>query len=511
MKLAPTLMVQGTASSVGKSLLCAALCRFFWREGLRVAPFKSQNMALNSAVTPDDLEIGRAQAVQAEACGLLPSVEMNPILIKPTAEHRSQLILRGVAQGHLEAQDYYRDHDNLWRIVADTLDGWRDRGDTDVLVLEGAGSPVELNLMARDVVNLRPLRHLDGRFVLVGDIDRGGIYAQLAGTWPLLPPEDRARSLGAIVNRFRGDLALFPNPTEWLAPHAPGLPVLGTIPLRRDLQPEEEDGLTLTDEDRGTGDTIAWIRFPHAANLTDCQPWWTDTGIRTRWTSDANVIANAKVVILPGSKNTIADLRWLRANGLDRVIQSAASRGTLIIGLCGGYQMLGEKLSDPTGFAGDKGEEPGLGLLPVVTTFAAQKIIRQVTAECSGQSWTAYEIHMGRTEPTTPKSATPSAHNDSTIARHASAHEPLHNVFDHATPTTPRPEGIRRANIWGTYLHGWFESPEVRQQVARAAHLTTHRAHPIPWADQRQFLYTQMADHLAAHMDLEPIKSYLSL
>jgi adenosylcobyric acid synthase len=488
--------VLGTASGVGKSWITIALCAWLRRQSVRVAPFKAQNMSNNAWATLDGREMARAQAVQAEACGLLPSVEMNPILIKPTAEHRSQLILQGVAQGHLEAQEYYRDHDRLWRIVADTLDGWRERGDTDVLVLEGAGSPVELNLMVRDVVNLRPLRHLDGRFVLVGDIDRGGIYAQLAGTWNLLPPEDRARSLGAIVNRFRGDLALFPDPSSWLTPHAPGLPVLGTVPLRRDLQPEEEDGLTASDEDRGTGDTIAWIRFPHAANLTDCQPWWTDTGIRTRWTSDAEVIATAKVIVLPGSKNTIADLRWLRAQGLDRVIQSAAARGTLIIGLCGGYQMLGESLSDPAGLAGDKGEEPGLSLLPVVTTFAAQKIVRQVTAECETRRWTAYEIHMGRTEPTAPI-------------------DPLHHVFDTSisppTSSVPRPEGIRRGNIWATYLHGWFESLEIRQQVARAANITTHRAHPTPWADQRQSLYTQMADHLAAHIDLNAVRQYLGL
>jgi adenosylcobyric acid synthase len=484
--------VLGTSSGAGKSWMTIALCAWLRQQGVRVAPFKAQNMSNNAWATLDGREMARAQAVQAEACGLPPSVEMNPILIKPTAENRSQLILRGVAQGHVEAQEYYRDFDRLWRIVADTLDGWRER--CDVLVLEGAGSPVELNLMARDLVNLRPLRHLDGRFVLVGDIDRGGIYAQLAGTWALLPPEDRARSLGAIVNRFRGDLALFPDPSAWLTPHAAGLPVLGTVPLRRDLQPEEEDGLTSADEDRGSGDTIAWIRFPHAANLTDCQPWWDDTGVRTRWTAEADVIAGARAIILPGSKNTLADLRWLRTRGLDRTIQAAAARGTLIIGLCGGYQMLGEKLSDPAGLAGDKGDEPGLRLLPVATTFVAEKIVRQVTAVCESRRWTAYEIHMGRSEATSEAS-------------------PLHTIFDSPQiGTTPaRPEGIRRANIWGTYLHGWFEAPEVRRQVARAAGIHAHRAHPTPWAEQRQSIYAQMAAHLAAHVDLSGIRQYLDL
>ncbi|MGC4072385.1 MAG: hypothetical protein QM760_07695 [Nibricoccus sp.] len=241
---------------------------------------------------------------------------------------------------------------------------------------------------------------------------------------------------------------------------------------------------------------MAWVRFPHTANLTDCQPWWSDTGVRTRWTADAAVLASAKVIILPGSKNTLADLRWLRAKGLDQVIRSAAARGTLIIGLCGGYQMLGEKLSDPAGLAGDSGEEPGLGLLPITTKFAAEKIVRQITAECDGRRWTAYEIHMGRTEPTAPT-------------------EPLHYVFDTAStsrrPSTPRPEGTRRENIWGTYLHGWFESPEVRRLIACDAAITSHRAAPTLWSEHRQSIYRGMAAHLAASIDLTSIKRYLAL
>lgn len=188
--------------------------------------------------------------------------------------------------------------------------------------MEGAGSPVELNLMDRDLVNLRPVRHLDGRWILVGDIDRGGIYAQLAGTWALLPEADRARGLGAIVNRFRRDLSLFPDPQDWLAPHAPGFDVLGTLPYRRDLQPEEEDGLREEDADRGTGNLMAWVRLPHAANLTDCQPWWDDAGVRVRWTDDAAVLAQASVIVVPGSKNTVADLRWLHESGLAEVVRA---------------------------------------------------------------------------------------------------------------------------------------------------------------------------------------------
>jgi adenosylcobyric acid synthase len=367
------------------------------------------------------------------------------------------------------------------------LESWRPR--CDVLVLEGAGSPVELNLMERDLVNLRPVRYLDGRWVMVGDIDRGGIYAQLAGTWNLLPEEDRARGLGAIVNRFRGDLRLFPDPNRWLQPHAPGFRVLGTVPMRMDLQPEEEDGLSAADEDRGAGDVVAWIRLPHAANLTDCQPWWDDNGVRSRWVSQANEIETARVIVIPGTKNTIADLRWLRANGLDRAIVAAARRGVLIIGICGGYQILGERLFDESGVAGDMGDEQGLGLLPHRTRFESKKIVRQVTLTSLGHSWTAYEIHMGRTAPCGPAA-------------------PLHMVSD---AQGSRPEGMQLGNVWGTYLHGWFESPEVRQRVATAAKFSAYTPAPVSWSQKRRAIYDQMADHVAAHVNLEPIKRYLDL
>jgi adenosylcobyric acid synthase len=464
-----------------------ALCAWLRREGVRVAPFKAQNMSNNAWATLEGGEMARAQAVQAEACGLRPVADMNPILLKPSGGQGAQLVLRGQAQGHFAALEYYQKFERLWQVVAETLDGWRDR--CDVLVMEGAGSPVELNLMDRDLVNLRPIRHLDGRWVLVGDIDRGGIYAQLAGTWNLLPAEDRARSLGAIVNRFRGDLRLFPNPREWLAPHAPGFDVLGTVPFRRDLQPEEEDGLSARDEDKGSGEVIAWIRLPHAANLTDCQPWWGDQGVRVRWVADPEQLASARVIVIPGSKNTLADLRWLKERGLDKAIQETARAGVLVIGLCGGFQILGDRLSDVGGVAGDRGEEAGLGLLPVSTVFQTRKVVRQVTAECRGRRWTAYEIHMGQ----------------STIAPAAS---PLHTIYENGVP---RAEGVQNGKVWGTYLHGWFESPEVRERVADAAGLTAFRAHPVPWSEQRQRIYTQMAEHVAEHVNMEPIRRYLEI
>ena len=479
--------ILGCGSGAGKSWITTALGAWLRAQGVRVAPFKAQNMSNNAYVTFDGGEIGRAQAVQAESCGLLPTVEMNPILLKPSGASGSQVIVLGKAQGHCAAARYYERFDALWQTVQEVLDGWRER--CDVLLMEGAGSPVELNLLQRDLVNLRPCRYVDGRWLFVGDIDRGGIFAQLAGLWHLLSPADRARSLGAIVNRFRGDIALFANPSEWLAPHAPGLDLLGTLPLRADLQPDEEDGLPGDDRVRGHGEVIAWIRFPHVANLTDCQPWWLDEGVQTRWVSSAQELTTARAIVLPGTKNTLADLRWLRATGLADAIVAAARRGVLIIGVCGGFQMLGDTLTDTEGQAGDAGTENGLGLLPAATHFGAAKVLRQVTARCDSATWPAYEIHMGRT------------------AAPANI-EPLQFVSD-ALGT--RPEGLRAGNVWGTYLHGWFDSPRLRERVSAAAGISGHHAHPVAWAEQRQSLYRLMAEHLATHVNLDPVKRYLSL
>jgi len=479
--------ILGTSSGAGKTWIATAFCAWLRGQGVRVAPFKAQNMSNNAWATLDGGEIARAQAVQAEACGLQPTAEMNPILLKPTGGKGSQLILRGRAQGHQSAAAYYQEFDKLWGVVRESLDAWRSK--CDVLVLEGAGSPVELNLMERDLVNLRPLRYLDGRSVLVGDIDRGGVYAQLTGTWALLPAEDRARMLGAIVNRFRGDIGLFPDPNRWLAPYAEGLRVLGTVPLRADLQPEEEDGLRPGDEDRGHGDVVAWIRLPHVANLTDCQPWWDDAGVRIRWVKTVAELGAARAIVIPGTKNTMADLRWLKATGLDRAIVAAARAGIPVVGLCGGYQILGEELIDLTGVAGDVGQERGLGLLPLKTHFEAEKIVRQVMANCDGRRWIAYEMHMGRTVPVGPC-------------------EPLHRVEDAAGE---RDEGARVDNVWGTYLHGWFEAPETRRRLAVAAGIGAHLACALPWMDQRQKIYTQMGEHLAAHVDLTTVRAYLGI
>jgi adenosylcobyric acid synthase len=481
------LSILGCGSGAGKSWITTALGAWLHGQGVRVAPFKAQNMSNNAWATLDGGEIGRAQAVQAEACGLIPTVQMNPILLKPTGGQGSQVVVLGQSEGHCAAAEYYRRFDSLWRVVTNVLDEWQQN--CDVLLLEGAGSPVELNLLSRDLVNLRPCRYLDGKWLFVGDIDRGGIYAQLVGLWSLLSAPDRERGIGAIVNRFRGDLSLFDNPQQWLEPHAPGFNVLGTLPFAPSLQPEEEDGLASQDAVRGSGALMAWIRFPHVSNLTDCQPWWTDTGVEVRWTSLARELNDARIIVLPGSKNTIADLRWMRATGIADAIIAASRRGALIIGVCGGFQMLGTSLIDEDGDAGDGGSEAGLGLLPAETRFSARKIVRQVSAHADGERWLAYEIHMGRTTSATQI-------------------ESLHTVEDAAGS---RSEGMRTARVWGTYLHGWFESPRVREKIAHAADISGYRAHPKPWAEQRRAVYRAMSEHLAQHIDLEPVKRYLCL
>ena len=495
--------ILGCGSGAGKSWITTALGAWLHGQGVRVAPFKSQNMSNNAWVTFDGGEIGRAQAVQAEACGLIPTVEMNPILLKPSGASGSQVIVLGRAQGHCAAADYYHRFEALWQRVREVLDGWHAR--CDVLLMEGAGSPVELNLLHRDLVNLRPCHYVDGRWVFVGDIDRGGIFAQLAGLWSLLSAADRARSLGAIVNRFRGDIALFSDPQRWLAPHANGLDILGTLPFRPELQPDEEDGLPGEDRVRGSGAVIAWVRLPQVANLTDCQPWWSDTGVQTRWITTPQELTEARVIVLPGTKNTLADMRWLRACGLADAIVAAARRGVLVIGICGGFQMLGTVLTDAEGNAGDAGSEAGLGLLPAQTVFNSKKVLRQVTVHCDSAQWRAYEIHMGQT---TVHSRSRSSGSHGRGSRSTTHVEPLQIVSD-AEGT--RREGLRLGNVWGTYLHGWFDSPQLRARVTAAAGIDGHHAHPVPWADQRQSLYRLMAEHLCSHINLEGVKRYLAL
>ncbi len=478
------LSVLGASSNSGKSWMTTALCAWLKKQGLRVAPFKAQNMSNNSFVTLDGGEMGRAQAVQAEACGLIPTVEMNPILLKPSGNSGSQLIILGKPQRHMTAQEYYQEIDRLWKIIVQTLEDWRKQ--VDVLVLEGAGSPVELNLMSHDIVNLRPIHHLDGKWLLVADIERGGVFAQAVGTWQLLTEPDRVRGLGMTVNKFRGNLDLFADAGKYFEQHM-SLPYLGALPFRADLQPESEDSLCRDAEENRRGDSMMCVRFPHVSNSQDIQPWLFDDGVGVKWITQPTDLEKAKIIILPGSKNTIADLIWLRETGIDLAIQSASKRGVLVIGICGGYQMLGLTLNDPDGIAGDGGMVKGLGLLPLRTVFQKNKQVQQVEAFWGNDRWTAYEIHMGCSEFVT------------TV-------QPLIRVKN---GDGMKSEGCRLGHIWGTYLHGFFESASVRSAIAKFVHLENYKPSKQSWKIHLQSAYDQMADLLDEHLHMEMIKKYV--
>lgn len=479
------LAVLGTSSNSGKSWVATALCAWLHRRGVRVAPFKAQNMSNNSFVTLDGGEIGRAQAAQAEASGLIPAVEMNPILLKPSGALGSQLVLLGRAQKHVTAAEYYGLVDELWSTVRETLEYWKHQ--CDVLILEGAGSPVELNLMSRDIVNLRPINYLDGRSVLVADIERGGVFAQIIGTWSLLNPTDQGRCLGVIVNKFRGDLSLFADAPTYLAERIP-VDYMGVIPYLADLRPESEDSLCREPEERADGEKIAWIRLPHLSNSQDCQPWLLDHGIRVQWVEQPNQLDDAKVVILPGSKNTVADLEWLHSTKIGDAIQALAKRGVPVVGICGGYQMLGESVRDPEGLAGDRGVLPGLNILPVQTTFSPTKSVSQVTVNWGADRWTAYQIHMGITTRTQRCEAL-------VLTVNGQGNEP---------------EGCRRNHVWGTYLHGLFESPAVRSELAMIGGLRNYRPVEVAWRAHLERIYDGMAEALERHLSLAGVWKYVA-
>lgn len=479
------LAVLGTSSNAGKSWLVTALGAWLRRQGVRVAPFKAQNMSNNSYVTLEGGEIGRAQAVQAVSCGLRPIAQMNPVLLKPSGNSTSQLVLLGEPKQHIAAADYYQHIESLWQLVRDTLDYWQEH--CDVLLLEGAGSPVELNLMHRDIVNLRPIEYLQGRWLLVGDIERGGIFAQAFGTYSLMPEYTKKQGLGLIVNKFRGNLELFADADRFFAQHIPNLPYLGVLPYRDYLQPESEDSLCKEAEEKGTGAKIAWIRFPYLSNSQDSQPWQLDTGVKISWVKSPEELSDARIIILPGSKNTLHDLRWLQQTGLASVICQAHSQGIPIVGICGGYQMLGRLLVDSEGIAGDRGEIQGLGLLPTVTYFAAKKEVRQVEAIWQEDIWSAYEIHMGNT--TILEDSTP--------------------LIEIEIDSQIRPEGIRQGQVWGTYLHGLFESTALRQELIQLAGISNYSPAATSWITYQQILYDRMADLLEEYLDLQPIRSYL--
>lgn len=464
-------MVQGTSSSSGKSLLVTALCRIFARQGVRVAPFKAQNMSNNAAVCPDGSEIGRAQAVQAMAAGVEPQADMNPILLKPEADSRCQVVLNGRVWRTVSAREYYRHKPHLWTAITAALD--RLRTHYDLVIIEGAGSPAELNLKAGDLVNMAVARYAQSPVLLVGDIDRGGIFAQLLGTLWLLPPKERALVRAMIVNKFRGDISLFAEGVRILEERS-GIPVLGIVPYLDRVRVPDEDAVAieerkypldphLTQAALPPGDVdIVVIRLPRISNFDDFDALMGEPGVHVRYVSNSDALGSPHVVILPGSKSTLSDLRWLRAQGLADAIREFAARGGAVVGICGGYQMLGKVLRDPLHAESPKEEIAGLGLLPVETVFAQDKITHRVTARIlGGPAWLeplsggvihGYEIHMGRTE---------MAASDP----HAQGGRPWLCITQRSSIPVEILEGAMSADgrIWGCYIHGLFENTHLRR------------------------------------------------
>jgi len=495
--LAPVLMVVGTASSVGKSVLVTALCRIFAQDGVRVAPFKAQNMSNNAAVTPDGLEIGRAQAEQAAAAGLEPDVLMNPILLKPQGDRTSHVILNGQPAGTLTSADFLRRKRDFWPHVEHALHQLRQR--YELVIVEGAGSPAEPNLQATDIVNMRVARHSDAVTLLVGDIDRGGVFAHFLGTIELIPPEDRALVAGLVINRFRGDPALLA-PAIDVVKQRTGVPTFGVIPWIEHLGIADEDAVVLeripgtpTSSEQGEVD-IAVIRLPRIANFDDIDPLLAEPGVRVCWVESTEALGIPDLIVIPGTRATIADLAWLRESGLATAIVARAEAGAHLIGICGGYQMLGTSLTDLEGIEAPRGTTvPGLGLLPLETSFHPTKHTRRVTgviAANTGQ-WSAaagipvsgYEIHMGQT------SAQPGVSLRGLIA------------LDGQSDGAVSEDGA----IAGTYLHGLFHNDALRDHLLTSlGRPPSTRTHVAQVAQQAAF--DRLAATVRAHLDIERIK-----
>jgi adenosylcobyric acid synthase len=495
------LMVLGTASHVGKSLIAAAFCRLLAESGERVAPFKAQNMALNSFVTPEGGEIGRAQAAQADAAGIESHVDMNPILLKPM-DGVSQVVLEGAPIGVMSAREYYDARDRLWPRVAAAYDRLASRFDR--IVLEGAGSPVEINLAAHDLTNLRMARHADAAVVLVADIERGGVFAQIVGTWELLEAEDRARVAGFLINKFRGDARLLDPGLEALRART-GVPVLGVLPFRSDLQIDQEDSLGLDETATGSADNgfdsqdgldVAVARLPGLSNATDFWPLARVPGVRVRYVADGSALGRPDLVILPGTKTTVRDLGWLRRVGLaDRIAMLVADKdGPVLLGICGGYQMLGQWLDDPHGVESDQSHVAGLGLLDVSTRFTADKARHRVSGRLIENEVpvAGYEIHMGMTERGAGVSPW-------LVLHRAEGGEAVH---DGARDSAGR--------LYGTYVHGLFDSPRftaawVNQLRARRGLAALDATRCESHRDGMAGRYTRLAEFIRTHVDLEPV------
>ena len=505
------IMVQGTASHVGKSVLVSALCRIFRQDGLRVAPFKAQNMSNNSYVTPDGGEIGRAQAVQAEAAGVEARVEMNPVLLKPEADSHAQVVLMGRPLTSARARDYLDLKATLWESVSNSLDILRSQH--DVVVIEGAGSPAEINLKATEIVNMRVALYANAPVLLCGDIDRGGVFASLVGTLQLLDEAERDRVKGLLINKFRGDASLLTDGLTWLEDYT-GKPVIGVVHHFRDIHIPEEDSVALdfTPPRASSPDVldVAVVHVPHISNFDDFDPLAREPGVSLRYVQSGERLGRPDLVILPGSKTTIPDLMWMEQQGLSQAVLGAIDHGSSVIGICGGYQMLGQTLLDPDLIESAIGEAHGLGLLPLVTTFTGTKETHRVEAtvrqEASthghlmsgavGETVVGYEIHMGRTS------------GESVI--------PPFAVVDRAdaaiTPETAL-DGALDANgrVMGTYIHGLFHNAGVRRAIL--GELARRRGVRLPAGVDvaRDREYDRLADWVRDSLRMDSVYEMLGL
>jgi len=492
---AKSLMVQGTASHVGKSILVAAFCRILAQDGYRVAPFKAQNMALNSFVTPEGGEIGRAQAVQAQAARVVPSVLMNPILLKPTNDTDAQVIVLGRPAGTFSAVAYGVEQiPALRRVVREAYE--RLAAEYEVVLIEGAGSPAEVNLRDRDLVNMAVADMADAPVLLVGDIDKGGVFAAFVGTLELLEAAERDRVAGFVINKFRGDLTLLAPGLDFVAART-GKRVFGVVPFCRDIRLPEEDALPEhftpgTAQENGRGLRIGVIALPHLSNFTDFDPLAAEPDVQLSYIRSPDEMAALDCLILPGSKSTAEDLMFLHERGLADGIKRTAANGKVVVGICGGYQMLGTLIADPDRVESELDQVEGLGLLQVRTHFRREKITRQVRARCQWNSAevTGYEIHHGLSFP-------------------ADGISPAFEIFEQSGQPVRIHDGARDRNgrIWGSNIHGLFENASFRHRVLEELWKMKGRPCPVgprrAWDLERE--YNQLADLVRTHLDMPAI------
>ncbi len=473
-----SLMIQGTASHVGKSILAAAFCRILRQDGYNVTPFKAQNMALNSFITKDGGEMGRAQVVQAEAAGVEPDVDMNPVLIKPNTDVGAQVIIHGRVYENMSASLYHKFKKYAREFVRESFQRLSEK--YDFIIIEGAGSPAEINLRKNDIANMGMAEIADCPVILAGDIDRGGVFASLVGTMELLSENERQRIKGFIINKFRGDISLLKPGLDFLEEKT-GIPVLGTIPYFKDIYIQEEDGVSLERlliPSGGNGKIdVAVVRLPHISNFTDFDPFEREPGVNLRYVSYGEKIGNAGVVIIPGSKNTIDDLNYLHNSGYVQEILRHHRNGGSVVGICGGYQMLGEYIEDPFHIETSLESINGIGLLPVRTLIEKKKVTSQVTAKIhqlnrffkNAEELTGYEIHMGKTE--------------------LLSEQYMFEIIQRGKKQTFAPDGFisEDGRVWGTYIHGIFDNDGFRQDFIKQARLTKGISVPLEKHDSFSF------------------------